>query len=304
MMINALIFTVLTGLAFALISMIISRIARDRISFFQFYTLSNLAAAAAAWILLPKWELLSGADWCRILLITGAAGMVNTASQATFVCSLKWGHNGLSTVIRNSGSVISMFFALIFLHETVSAVNLTGVVLILLSLAVTAVFGKKDSFSADLKKWIPAVTGSMLLSGTYQILLTGTVLLSEHDRKAGILIPCLLCSGAFWNLLASLIERGVRGKELKFYHFSRQEWKVLFCWAGAALLQYYLLFIALSLMRKAGMASLTWPMLIGINITAFSIFCRFKWQEKYPPATVIGMIGCILGLIMIIWGRK
>ena len=202
------------------------------------------------------------------------------------------------------GTAASMLFALIFLHETVSAVNFAGVALIFLSLAVTSVFGKKDSFSSDLKKWLPAVTGSMLLSGTYQILLTGTVLLSEHDRKAGIIIPCLLCSGAFWNLLASLIERRIRGKESGFYHFSRQERKVLFCWAGAALLQYYLLFNALSLMRKAGMASLTWPMLIGINITAFSVFCRLKWKEKYPPATVIGIIGCILGLIMIIWGRK
>ncbi len=303
-MISALIFTVLTGFSFASISVIVSRIARDRISFFQFYTLSNLTAAAAAWVLLPKWDLLSGADWCRILLITGAAGMVNTGSQAAFVCSMKWGHNGLSAVIRNSASVISMLFALIFLHETVSAVNFAGVALIFLSLAVTSVFGKKDSFSSDLKKWLPAVTGSMLLSGTYQILLTGTVLLSEHDRKAGVIIPCLLCSGAFWNLLASLIERRIRGKESGFYHFSRQEWKVLFCWAGAALLQYYLLFNALSLMRKAGMASLIWPMLIGINITAFSVFCRLKWKEKYPPATVIGIIGCILGLIMIIWGRK
>lgn len=304
MMLEALIFTVLTGFSFASISVIVSRIARDKISFFQFYTLSNLTAAAAAWVLMPDWNLLSGVGWGRILLITGAAGMVNTASQAAFVCSLKWGHNGLSATIRNSASVISMFFALFFLHETISIVNFSGVVLILLSLAVTAVFGKKNSFAADLKKWIPAVVGSMLLSGIYQILLTGTVLLSEHDRKAGIIIPCLLVSGACWNLLASLIEHGIRREKEKFYHFSAGEWKVLAVWAGAALLQYYLLLNALNRMREAGMAALTWPMLIGINVTAFSVFCRLKWKEKYPPATVIGMIGCVLGLIMIIWGRK
>jgi|GEM_PF-6693082 len=304
MMISALIFTVLTGFSFALIAVIVSRIARGPISFFQFYTLSNLVAAAAAWILLPKWELLPGADWFMILLIVGSAGMVNTASQTAFVCSLKWGHNGLAETIRNSASVLSMFFGLLFLHETISIVNFSGVVLILLSLAVIAVFGKKGSFSTDLKKWIPAVVGSMLFSGAYQILLTGTVMLSEHDREAGIIIPCLLAANAFWNLVASLIEHRVRKEKQAFYHFSAPVRKVLFFWAGAALLQYYLLLNALSRMHEAGMASLTWPMLIGINVTAFAAFCHLKWREKYPPSTVIGMIGCILGSIMIIWGRK
>ena len=40
MMLCTLIFTVLTGFSFALISVIVSRIVRDRISFFQLYVLS------------------------------------------------------------------------------------------------------------------------------------------------------------------------------------------------------------------------------------------------------------------------
>ena len=52
------------------------------------------------------------------------------------------------------------------------------------------------------------------------------------------------------------------------------------------------------------MASLTWPMLIGVNVTVFSVFCRLKWKEKYPPATVLGMAGCVLGIILMIAGRK
>lgn len=69
-----------------------------------------------------------------------------------------------------------------------------------------------------------------------------------------------------------------------------------------ALLQYYLLLRALSTMREAAMASLSWPMLIGVNVTTFSIFCRLKWKEKYPPATILGMAGCVAGIIMMIVG--
>jgi len=70
------------------------------------------------------------------------------------------------------------------------------------------------------------------------------------------------------------------------------------------LLQYFLLIHALEAGRAAGIAALTWPLLIGVNVTAFSLFCRFRWKEKYPPATVVGMAGCVLGLVLIIWGRK
>ena len=44
--------------------------------------------------------------------------------------------------------------------------------------------------------------------------------------------------------------------------------------------------------------------LIGVNVTVFSVFCRLKWKEKYPPATVLGMAGCVLGIILMIAGRK
>ena len=78
-MLTALIFTVLTGFSFSSISMIVSRIARERISFFQFFTLSNLTASAAAWLLLPEWGLFPEIAWGRALLLTGAVGFVNKA---------------------------------------------------------------------------------------------------------------------------------------------------------------------------------------------------------------------------------
>ena len=303
-MLTALTFTILTGFSFASISMIVSRIARDRISFFQFFTVSNLATSAAAWLLLPDWTLISGVDWTKLLLLSGSIGVVNTASQAAFVSSLKWGHNGLSVAIRNTASMISMFFALIFLQEKISPVNFCGVFLVILSLGVIAFFSRKNTISPDLKKWIPAVACSLLLSGTYQILLTGMVFLPETTRRAGVFIPCMMGSCGIANLLASLIQRRIRPGEWPLFRFDKKVWQVLFCWSGAALLQYFLLINALSSMRDAGMASLAWPMLIGVNVTVFSVFCRLKWKEKYPPATVIGMAGCVLGIIMMIAGRK
>lgn len=301
---TALLLTILTGFSFASISMIVSRMSRDRISFFRFYAVSNLLAAAAAWVLMPDWKLVSGAAWGPVLLLTGAVGFVNTASQAAFVCSLKWGHNGLSAAIRNAAAMISLFFGLLFLHEKISPTNFAGVVLVILSLAVIALFSRRDSISPDLKKWIPAVVGSLLLSGMYQILLTGTVLLPETTRRAGLVIPCMMGFCSVGNLIAAQIERKFRRDDRQWFRFEKKDRRMLFCWAAAALLQYYLLMNALSAMREAAMASLTWPMLIGVNVTVFSVFCRLKWKEKYPPATVLGMAGCVLGIILMIAGRK
>ena len=304
MKLTALLFTVLTGFSFSSISIIVSRIAKDRISFFQFFTLSNLVASAAAWILLPDWSLAPEIEWRNVLLITALVGFVNTASQAALVCSMKWGHNGLSVAIRNTAAMITMLFALIFLHEKISLINAFGVLTVIVSLAVIAIFGKKNTVSSDLKKWIPAVAGSLLLSGLYQILLTSTVTLPEATRKANIIIPCLLGFCGIGNLIASQIEQKIRHDDRKFFHFEKKVWQVLFCWSAAALLQYYLLIKALSSMKEAAMASLTWPMLIGVNVTAFSIFCRLWWKEKYPLTTILGMVGCVAGIIMMIVGRK
>ena len=311
MKITALLFTVLTGLSFASISIIVGRLAKDRISFFQFFTLSNLIASAAAWALMPTWSLVPGIEWGKVLLITGSIGLVNTASQAALVCSMKWGHNGLSVAIRNTASMISMLFALIFLHEKISVINAFGVLVVIVSLAVIAIFGKKNSVSSDLKKWIPAVIGSLLLSGTYQILMTSTVILPETTRKAKVIVPCLMGFCCIGNLIASLIEQKIRNNkdirdedDRKLFHFDKKVWQVLFCWVAGALIQYYLLLRALSSMREAAMASLAWPMLIGVNVTTFSIFCRLRWKEKYPLTTIIGMVGCVAGIIMMIIGRK
>ena len=304
MMFTALFFTVLTGFLFATISMIVSRIAKDRISFFQFFTASNLLASAMAWVLLPKWSVVPSAAWGKILLLAAAVGVANTASQAAFVCSFKWGHNGLSAAIRNSASMLTMIFGLLVLQEKVSLTNVLGVLVVISSLAVIAIFGKKSTISSDLKKWIPAVAASMLFSGLNQILLTGTVLLSPVDREAGIIIPSILACVGISNCIATLIERKIRRLDGRPFYFEAKIWKILFCWSCAALLQYFFLMKALSYMRAAGMASLAWPMLIGINVTSFSIFCRLKWHEKYPLSTIIGMTGCILGIIMMISGRK
>lgn len=303
-MLIALTFTLLTGFSFASISVIVSRLAKDKISFFQFFTISNLIASAAAWVLLADWHHLPGVEWGKVLLITGAVGLVNTASQAALVCSLKWGHNGLSVAIRNAAAMISMFYGLIVLHETISLINFSGVILVILSLAVIAVFSRKNSVSSDLKKWIPAVIGSLLLSGLYQILLTSTVTLPETTRQANVVTPCLMGFCCIGNLIASQIERKIRHDDRKCFCFGKKVWQVLFFWTAAALLQYFLLIKALTYMKEAEMASLTWPMLIGVNVTSFSVFCRLVWKEKYPLTTILGMAGCVAGIIMMIVGRK
>jgi len=303
-MFTALLWTFLTALFFATISATVSFLARDKISKFQFFAFSNLAASAIAWIVLPSWGMAAQVNWRMLMLFTMVTGIVNAASQARLVLALKHGHNGLSVAIRNMSAVMSMFFALIFLNEKVSLVNISGVAFIIISLAVIAIFGRKSSVSPDLKMWVPVIIVALLLSGAYQILLTGSLLLPAATRKAGVLTPALFLGCGISNLLIS-------GGEMIFCKtgfssgiFHRRTLVITGFWTAAAILQYFALFKALEAMKQCGMAALTWPLIIGGNTTLFAVFCRFRWKEKYPLTTVIGMIGCVLGLILTIWGRK
>lgn len=303
-MLTALIWTFVTALFFATISATVSFLARDKMSGFHFFTIGNLSASAIAWIILPNWSMAGEIHWGMLFLFTLVTGIVNTASQAMLVLTLKLGHNGLTIAIRNLAAVLSMFFALIFLHEKVSLVNFAGVALIIVSLTLIAVFSKKDSVSSDLKKWLPSVIIALLLSGTYQILLTGSLLLPEATRRAGVLTPALFMGCGISNLAISLFEVFVRKTQFGAGIFNRRTLIVTGCWVAAAILQYFALFQALDAMKKCGMAALAWPLIIAINTSCFAVFCRLRWKEKYPLTTIFGMIGCILGVILTIWGRK
>ena len=303
-MLTALSFTFLTAFFFATISATVSFLARDRMSSFQFFTVGNLLASAMAWCVLPSWSMAGEVNWLALGLFVLCTGIVNTASQTMLVLSLKLGHNGLSVAIRNMAAVMSMFFALIFLGEKVSFVNLSGVAVIIVSLGVIAIFGKKSAVSSDLKKWIPVIIIALLLSGSYQILLTGSLLLPEATRKAGVLTPALFLGCGFSNMLVSIGEMRIRKIRFGTNIFTRRTIIITLCWAVAAILQYFALFKALEAMKKCGMASLTWPLIIGVNTTLFAVFCRLRWREKYPLTTIIGMAGCVLGVILTIWGRK
>ena len=303
-MFSALIWTFVTALFFATISATVSFLARDKMSSFHFFTIANLLASAVAWIVLPAWKMAPEVNWGMLFVFTLITGIINTASQAMLVLTLKLGHNGLTIAIRNLAAVISMFFALIFLHEKVSPVNFAGVAVIIVSLTLIAVFSKKNSVSPDLKKWIPCVIIALLLSGAYQILLTGSLLLPEATRKAGVLTPALFMGCGISNLAVSLFEVFTGKNKFGTGIFNRRTLIITSCWVAAAILQYFALFKALGAMKKCGMAALAWPLIIGINTSGFAVFCRVRWKEKYPVTTIIGMIGCILGVILTIWGRK
>lgn len=301
---TALFLTFSSGCAMASVFMLVSSVARDRVSFFQFYTVSNITAGIAALLLFARWNLVPSIAWGPVLLTTGAIGLVNVMSQGALVCSLKWGHNGLSVAIRNSSAMLTMLWGVVFLHEKISIINFTGVLTVIAALAVIAISGKKKNVASNLKKWIPAVICSLLLSGIYQILFSCTALLPENVHKGGVLIPCLMTFCGLGNFLAALVEHKFAPRQEKFFHFDKKIWQVMLCWIAMALIQYFLLVRALASMQKAGMAALAWPMLVGINVTSFTLFCRLKWKEKYPLQTVIAIAGCVLGLILIIWGRK
>ena len=304
MIATAIFFTLLSGCTMATVYMIVSRIAREPISFFQFYTLSNLTAGLTAWLLFPNWQIVPEINWLPVVLITGSVGLVNVLSQGALVCAFQWGHNGFTVAIRNAASMLSMFWGIIVLHEKISIINFTGAVLVIAALALISVSGKKNPVAGNLKKWLPAALGSMLFSGAYQILLSGTALLPENVHRGGVLVPCLLSFCGIGNFLASLIENKIAPRQPEFFRFPAKVWHVMFFWVFMALAQYFLLVRAVSYMQKAGISSLVWPMLVGINVGSFSIFSCLKWKEKYSLTTILGMAGCVTGLILIIWGRK
>lgn len=67
----------------------------------------------------------------------------------------------------------------------------------------------------------------------------------------------------------------------------------------AGYFSYFFMFRALDCMNKIGGTALVFPIVIGVNITAFSLYSRFRLRERYTPLTLCSLLLCVSGIIVL-----
>ena len=86
---------------------------------------------------------------------------------------------------------------------------------------------------------------------------------------------------------------------LKKSVFSAQVWRYAIIWAVLAVFSYYFMFEAINAMRKIDAAALVFPMVMGLNVSGFSIYSKIKLREPYTPVNIACLILCLTGVILL-----
>lgn len=293
-----------TGLSWASISAIMSNVARCRIPTFLFYTAGSAFTAAAAWIFMVKWQQVRNFSAGEIIMAVPfflLPGIVNVLSQTVMVRSLKLGHNGISIAIRNCAGIVPFLIGYLFLDSRVTVVNFLGMFLIFTGLILIAAGCEKTNgnlkSSGFSRIWLITAAGSMLLSGTFQTLNTLVTGKFPHIIECGLATPLLMsscCAG-----YATVYFRSE--KENSAAVFSRKVWKYAICWGVMALFSYFFMFRTLTVMGAYQASALVFPLVMGINVSAFFIYSKLHLHEPYSVRNIISLLICICGVIMLAW---
>lgn len=301
-MLIGVILTILTGLTWAGISIMMSTVARYRISVFLFYWIGNAVAAVIAWLSFPEWNTLktvSGDSLTILFLLLFFSGFVNVASQAMMVLTLKLGHNGISIAVRNCAAAIPFLAGVFLWHDKVALSGFIGLAMILSGM-VCIVLGRqekqKTSGNSVTVKWLFAVVMSLFFSGTFQLLNSLTARLSPETLDTGLRIPLLLTFCSIGNCIAFALSQ--KRKET----FSNPRYLLpgmAATWSVLAIISYFAMFRALDIMNGIGASALVFPIVIGVNITTFSLYSRFRLRERYTKRTLCSLFLCVSGIIIL-----
>ena len=282
-----------------------SMVARYRISVFLFYWIGNGIAAVIAWLAFPEWNALKTAYGTALVTLSGLiflAGFVNVASQAMMVLTLKLGHNGISIAARNCAAVIPFLVGVFVWHNKVGIDRFIGLAMVLTGMAfivLSRTGSGKTSRDGISVKWLLAVAASFSFSGTFQLLNSLTARLTPETLETGLRIPLLLTSCAVGNCIAFAVSRKRQEK-------TSMPWYILpgmaAAWSMLAIFSYFFMFRALDCMNKIGGTALVFPIVIGVNITAFSLYSRFRLRERYTPLTLCSLLLCVSSLLLCVSG--
>jgi uncharacterized membrane protein len=228
-------------------------------------------------------------------------GIINVASQAVMVRTLKLGHNGLSVAIRNCAGLVPFSVGVFFLGSTVKWFNSIGLLIIITAFIMIALSKKNNSSNPSGHqlfsfKWLLFAAASTLLSGTFQTFNTLSTVKFNYMVKSGMATPLLMSCCAFGYITALLLWQR---DAVKTINISGKVWRYAVLWAVLALLSYFFMFKTLDIMRSLNAAALVFPTIMGINVSCFFIYSKFKLREPYTLTNICCLIMCLLGVILL-----
>lgn len=295
-MLLALSCNVLLGLAWTLVAVGMSRVARQQQPIFAFYAAGYGLAALVAWVVFANWgELLAGnvARALPTVLWAMFGGAATAISSALLVAAMRRGPKGITWTFGQSAMVMPYTAGIVIWGENPGWPGWPGIVAIITALVF---FGwRRQGDVADRQPgWLPLVLITFTILGLAQ---TSFGVMSRWDGwqdTAGIRSPVALTTSFLVHLMTSTVRR---------QRPRRSMFVPLIIWATGALGAYFLAFKSLDLLATYDLAAIVYPVGVATSMAVFCLYSVLFLGEKMSRRRLTGLLLALTGVVFLALAR-
>jgi uncharacterized membrane protein len=258
-----------------------------------------MAGAVIAWIFVFCNPIQSTDHLFLTSLFLGLGGLAAATANYTMMRCYAIGHRGISAACGMSSIIISFLFGIIVMGERPSTQSLIGL-FILVSGLLSCILQKlrKDHSSSqgtykDFRKWLLFMGMTILLNGISAIMMGMPSWLGYHNCPFLLRSAIILLLSSFANMLLCIATQKPITAYIKQYLPSAMVWGVI------AVATNFMFFVSMDALTKINLGSFKAPLTGTVTLVSFSCYSAIRCKEKYQFATVLGIVLCLLGIIVI-----
>lgn len=225
-----------------------------------------------------------------------ATGALNCIMLILMALSMQKGPNGIIWAIIQSAMIFPFMTGMIFFGVEPKAVRIAGLLLILLSLALSG-FGKENSSKKG--KWKLMAFAAFLITGVVQNLSN----LPSYFESAQKITPVFRTMGIASGVLSTAVIRVLLQRNWSMF---KENFKSKWLWIFTFALQFFGLIFAIifqfpgmDALARCGLGSVSYPLLVGSCLVGFSLYSMFILKEKNSLLQFASLGCCLAGIIMI-----
>lgn len=287
---------IITGLMWATIGVIFSRIANNNTDYVSFMSFTMLLTAILTWLIFPKYNILithpAPPKLLNLSVVMLITGIISAYGMTAMNIGMEMGHHGATWIIAQSALIIPFVFGIILWHDNVRVINILGLSAIIAEIVLLGTGNNSENKSKkkNAGKWLFVSLLSLLLLGLQQTTASLPSRWDDWHDIARMRIPFYIL-GSFIGYCSIMLWQK---KKLLF-----TRWRLSIVVSFLALVSNVLIFKALDIFAASSRAALVFPLTIGICTSAFSIYSIAILKEKTSFAHILGMvIGCT-GIILV-----
>ncbi|MFA6815364.1 MAG: hypothetical protein WCS73_03625 [Lentisphaeria bacterium] len=286
--------SILLGCLWAAVGVTVALARNKNCPIWHFYTVGAGGGAFLCWLF-----------WCftpsgasaipQLLVFMGCAAFFNALGQALTMYNLKASGRSLAFTLPQINFVFPFLYAALFMNGVINFLNVSGFVLITVAILCSCKSAKKDSLESQsllsLRELFLGGSAAVIIGiGQIFLLYAATIKNDAPPILKAALI--LTVSAIVYGIGACIDHKHSLALKLHAMHYG-------FFWSVAAMLSYYVLLRALSVMGPFNRSGIVFALAGSITIVIFWLFSFLKMHDKISRRQMI-VLSLILGGIVAI----